>query len=196
MATFEEIERHAQQSAGPDPESYLYWLHDGDHGEVFCGDCVFALPALPGLVVCSLLMLCGHAFGPRPHVRKEDDDRCSICADSVGRLSGKCLSVPEQIASEVNEQRDGGWRGEEDSLRTCDNEDCGARLDVCLTGYGAFEEFRHWEHYGPPDDARDWQAFCEMLNSLEDEHRPGLFALWSKWEASGKLVSPDRTEQP
>lgn len=183
--TFSEIEAEAGKRSGPPPDSYLYWLRDGDHSEVFCGDCVRSVPTLPGLVVCHLLYLLGEPIGAaRPH-DKEHSGRCPRCGEWGADM---CSSVPEEILSEAEEAWDGGWdRFEEDSLQFCSG--CGVRLDVCLTAYGAKAELDHWEDQDPPESPEEWQTFCEMLNSLDDRHKPRLLALWGRWESEGKLAA-------
>lgn len=43
---------------------------------------------------------------------------------------------------------DGGWGGESDGPRFCDNDACGKPLSVSLTDYGASSELDHFEEHG------------------------------------------------
>jgi hypothetical protein len=149
---FRRIEEYAARLAAPAPESRVWWIQEDSSGEVYCYDCVDAVQVLGSLVVWHLLSL----LGSSPDV----EDVRALCTTAV-------------------EACDGGWRGEEDSLRCCDN--CHARLSCCLTGYGAKEELSFWEENGPPETPENWQDFEEMLNSIEDEELTRLALLWLRW---------------
>lgn len=175
---FEAIERYASSRSGPEPDSYLYWLRDENGGgDDYCGECIFAVPALPGLVTCSLLRLIGiDAASPREH----DLDEHGNCRRPCDHWRRSCMSVVEEIVENAKNQRDGGWRTKADGPRFCEN--CGVQLSVCLTGYGAESELDHFEEHGPPEGPNDWYMFTEMLNSIEDKELPRLFAAWAKWD--------------
>lgn len=183
---FGKIERFTLARRGPGPSAAPYWLHDDSCAD-YCGDCVSAIPALGGLVVCHLLLL----IGVDVMVKREHDlDEYKTCRRCDWHVSWnkECLTLPEQIVHMADDQRDGGWRGESDGFRFCEN--CSEQLDVCLTGYGAKEELRHQEESGPPDSPDDWYSFSEMLNSIEDEHLPSLAALWKKWGLGTRKRQP------
>lgn len=156
---FEAIESYASSRADPEPDDYLHWLHDEDGGGDYCGTCIFSVPALPGLVVCSLLWLLDidiDVASPREH----DHDEHRNCRRPCDSWRKVCISVAGEIVEHARDQRDGGWRGESDGPRFCEN--CSVQLSVCLTGYGAESELDHFEEYGPPEGPNDWYMITEM----------------------------------
>ncbi len=176
--------------------SHGYWLNDPDgdyapEGE-YCGKCVRALPALPGLVVCHLLYLLGE-LPDTDHEWKEVDDYgyqgCHHCSEWrrkakthrwPGRdASARCLTIPARIMSRLDGVVDGGWAIEHDSLVTCDG--CGVDLHVIPTDYCAEQELDHWEEFGPPADGYQWWQLSEVLDSCDEAAWARLLAMVAKW---------------
>lgn len=177
----------ASRSEAPE-QSELFWLSPPDSNqcdEDYCDECIGIIAALPTLVFCHLNLLRGDAISPGVHAFVEEDGRkshrCTICDAWERNSNSPCWDAPRKAVEWNKAAVNGGWTGESDTLRHCEN--CGKSLYIHLTDHGVEEELSHWDHYGPPVDGADWWHFSEMVERLtqRDSKWPRVRDLFAKW---------------
>ena len=84
---------------------------------------------------------------------------------------------------------DGGWSGESDSQRQCD--ECGKELRCSPTDYAADQELEHWEQHGPPVDGEQWFSLAWAMRafSTNDARWERVAKLFAKWGIQEGKVS-------
>lgn len=186
----EEIVAYAAARAEAPEQSELFWLSPPNGGQVhedYCSDCIGIIAAWPTLVFCLLNLLRGEPIAPGLHKFTDDDGshskRCLTC-DIWERNAdlALCWDAARQAIEWNAAAVDGGWTGESDSWRCCEN--CGKDLLVNLTKYAVSEEISHWKHYGPPVNGHDWWTFSEMVERAEDMHWKTIEEMFTKWGLS------------
>lgn len=197
VADREFISSYAADCAESPEQSELFWLSppDSNQGDDdYCDDCIGIIAALPTLVFCHLNLLRGESLPPAAHDFTDDAGQhsriCVICEEWEGYANHLvCWNAPRQAIEWNKTAADGGWTGESDGWRYCEN--CGKSLYVNLTDHGVEEELNHWEHYGPPDCGSDWWQFSEMVErlTLQDSKWSAVRDLFVKW---GLLTVPHR----
>ncbi len=186
----EEIVAYAAARAEAPEQSGLFWLSppDSNQGEEdYCDECIGIIAALPTLVFCHLNLLRGESIVPAGHKYTDEGGshgkRCLIC-DIWERSAdlAPCWDAARQAIEWNAAATDGGWTGESDGWRSCEN--CGKELYVNLTEHAVSEEISHWKHYGPPIGGHDWWEFSEMVERAEDKHWKTIEELFTKWGLS------------
>ncbi len=182
------IESYAAQRAEAPEQSELFWLSPSDYRQDtddYCDDCIGVIAALPTLIFYHLRLLIGSPVPPADHQFMDNSGRyygrCATCDVWDSADATPCWDAARLAIEWNKESIDGGWAGESDGFRFCEN--CGKSLHVNLTDYAVESELSHWKEYGPPTGGDDWWAFSEVLERFtrDDKHWDEVKTLFSKW---------------